>query len=227
MRGALERKALTQPLVERAVIRQFSRLYYYAAELDERRTWRNTHWFGTPVLKCPLDLWVYQELIASGRPDLIVETGTNRGGSALYLAALCDIAGHGEVVTIDIEPVPERVEHPRLSYLTASSTDPATVAALRERASGKEGVMVMLDSDHTAAHVRRELDLYSDLVTVGSYLIVEDSNVNGHPVAPEFGPGPMEAVTDFLARDGRFRADPDAERFLLSMNPGGFLLRVR
>jgi cephalosporin hydroxylase len=223
----LERKLLAQPRVERAVIRQFSRLYYYAAEVDDRRTWRNTHWFGTPVLKCPLDLWVYQELIAARPPDLIVETGTNRGGSALYLAALCDIAGHGEVVTIDIEPVRERVDHPRLTYMTASSTDPATVAAMRERASGKQRVMVMLDSDHTAAHVRRELELYSDLVTVSSYLIVEDTNVNGHPVAPEFGPGPMEAVAEFLAQDGRFRVDPSAERFLFSMNPGGFLVRLR
>jgi cephalosporin hydroxylase len=87
--------------------------------------------------------------------------------------------------------------------------------------------MVMLDSDHTAAHVRQELGLYSDLVTVGSHLIVEDTNVNGHPVAPEFGPGPAEAVADFLAADGRFEVDRGAERLLFSMNPGGFLVRLR
>jgi cephalosporin hydroxylase len=81
-RGAAERIVLTHPRVEAALSRQAQRLYYYAAEVDSTRTWRNTHWLGVPLLKCPLDLWVYQELIASQRPDLIVETGTHRGGSA-------------------------------------------------------------------------------------------------------------------------------------------------
>jgi len=78
-----------------------------------------------PTWKCPLDLWVYQELLNELGPDLIVETGTAHGGSALYLASLCEVVGRGEVVSVDIGEWPNRPSHPRLTYLTASSTDPA------------------------------------------------------------------------------------------------------
>ena len=85
--------------------------------------------------------------------------------------------------------------------------------------------MVVLDSDHRRDHVLAELDAYADFVTPGCYLIVEDTNVNGHPVAPEFGPGPTEAVERFLDADNRFAVDQTQEKFLLTFNPGGFLRR--
>ena len=226
VRGAAERLVLTHPRVEAALSRQAQRLYYYAAEVDSTRTWRNTHWLGIPLLKCPLDLWVYQELIAAHRPDLIVETGTNRGGSALYMAALCDLVGNGEIVTIDIAPVePEPPAHERITYITASSTVSATLDDVRRLAAGLEQVWVILDSDHSAGHVREELELYADIVTPGGYLIIEDTNVNGHPVAPEHGPGPTEAVRDWLATAPPFDPDPSCERFLVTLNPGGFFRR--
>jgi cephalosporin hydroxylase len=225
-RGAAERAVLTHPRVEAALKRHAQRLYYYAAEVDPQRTWRNTHWMGVPLLKCPLDLWVYQELIAAERPDLIIETGTNRGGSALYMAALCELVGHGQIVTIDIEPVlPQPPAHERITYITASSTAPVTLEEVRRRAADLERVWVILDSDHSEAHVRAELELYADLVTPGGYLIVEDTNVNGHPSAPEHGPGPMEALRAWLATGPPFAPDPSCERFLVTLNPGGFLRR--
>ena len=225
-RGAVERRVLTHPRVEVALSRQAQRRYYYVAEVDAGRTWRNTHWMGVPLLKCPLDLWVYQELIAAHRPDLVIETGTSRGGSALYMAALCDLVGNGEIVTIDIAPVePEPPAHERITYITASSTAPATLDAVRHRAGDLQKVWVILDSDHSAGHVRGELDLYADIVTPGGYLIVEDTNVNGHPAAPEHGPGPAEAVQAWLATGPPFDPDPSCERFLVTLNPGGFLRR--
>ncbi len=72
----------------------------------------------------------------------------------------------------------------------------------------------------------KELLAYEDFVTAGCYLVVEDTNVNGHPVVPSFGPGPMEAVTEFLVGcEHRWRADPNCERFMMTLNPGGWLLR--
>jgi cephalosporin hydroxylase len=96
---------------------------------------------------------------------------------------------------------------------------------VRRRADGLERVWVILDSDHSAAHVRAELEAYADVVTPGGYLIVEDTNVNGHPAAPEFGPGPTEAVRDWLKTAPPFDADASCERFLVTLNPGGFLRR--
>ena len=73
----------------------------------------DTRWLGVRTDKCPLDLWIYQELLHELRPDLIVETGTAFGGSALYFASLCDLLGHGRVLTIDVQPQEGRPEHPQ------------------------------------------------------------------------------------------------------------------
>ena len=86
---------------------------------------------------------------------------------------------------------------------------------------------MILDSDHSKPHVLRELELYSGFVTPGSYLIVEDTNLNGHPAYPDFGPGPMEAVDKFLSANDEFVVDQRCERFLLTMYPKGYLRRVR
>jgi len=208
---------ISDPAVDR-----FHRLYYDRAQT----TWKNTWWLGTAVQKCPLDLWVYQELIVELRPELILETGTCAGGSALFLATMCEIVGRGQVVSVDIDPRPGRPVHPRVTYLTGSSTDEAILDQLRARARGRSPVMAILDSDHSREHVAAELSLYAPLVTVGSYLVVEDTNVNGHPVLPEFGPGPREAVDAFLAANSAFEVDESREKFLMTFNPRGFLRRM-
>ena len=204
-----------------AVVESFHRLYYNSAP----QTWQATRWLGVTTLKCPIDLWVYQEILAELRPDLVIETGTWDGGSALYLASVMDQLRHGVVVTVDIEERPGRPRHPRIKYLKGSSVSPDTVAHVAREARGRRTVMAILDSDHTHDHVLAEMHAYANLVTPGSYLIVEDTNVNGHPVVPEFGPGPAEALTAFLAERSDFESDRSRERLLMTFNPGGFLRR--
>jgi cephalosporin hydroxylase len=86
--------------------------------------------------------------------------------------------------------------------------------------------MVILDSDHSQAHVAKELELFAPLVSVGQYLVVEDSNINGHPVYPSFGPGPYEAIEQFLRQNVSFSPDKSREKFLVSWNPNGYLRRT-
>jgi cephalosporin hydroxylase len=203
-------------------VRDFHRLYY-----KNRGTWMSTRWLGHQVAKCPLDVWVYQELIFETKPDVIIETGSWRGGSALYLASLFDLIGSGRVITIDVHVVEGQPEHSRLAYLIGSSTAPEVVQQVKDSIGSDERVMVILDSNHRRDHVIEELRAYAPLVTKGNYLIVEDTNVNGHPVRPRHGPGPMEAVDDFLAEsDGLFEIDSGCEKFLLTFNPRGYLRRV-
>jgi cephalosporin hydroxylase len=213
------------PGAHEGVVDGFHRLYYNAGFAGG--TWTDTRWFGAPTLKCPADLWIYQELVHELAPDLIIETGTADGGSGLFLATLCEAKGRGEVVSIDIEARPGRPSHDRLTYITASSTDPSVVERLARRASDAETVLVVLDSDHSHDHVLAELRAYAPLVTPDSYLVVEDTNVNGHPVYEEFGPGPMEAVQDFLKENDKFAVDVTREKFLLTFNPGGWLKKLR
>ena len=191
----------------------------------ESDAWTKATWLGAQALKNPLDLWVYQEIMVETRPELIVETGTYRGGSALFLASLCDLLGAGEVVSIDIEPAREDYPvHPRLTYLAGrSSTDPEVVAEVAARAAGRR-ILVVLDSDHSQAHVEAELEAYTPLVPVGCYVIVEDSNIGR--IRKDLLPGPLEAVEAFLARSDEFEIDVDREKFLLTFNPSGYLRRV-
>ena len=203
------------------IVDAFHRRYYDAAST----TWKQTFWLGQTVLKCPLDLWTYQEIVFETRPDLIVETGTYLGGSALYLASLCDLLGHGKVVTVDVSAPPGRPRHRRITYVVGSSVADDVVDRVRRRARRAKRTMVILDSDHSHDHVLRELELYGPLVTPGCYLVVEDTNVNGHPVWPGFGPGPMEAVTEFLSGTDAFEVDHSREKLMLTFNPSGYLRR--
>jgi cephalosporin hydroxylase len=154
-----------------------------------------------------------------------VETGTWTGGSALCYAMLFDLLGHGEEVTVDVEPRPNRPVHPRIRYLTGSSVDPDVVAQV-QKVVGNSRALVVLDSNHQADHVYQEMMAYNGCVEVGDYLVVEDTNVNGHPVWPEFGPGPMEAIDKFLSQRDDFVIDRRCERFLMTQYPRGYLRRV-
>jgi cephalosporin hydroxylase len=194
--------------------------------LYESDAWTRATWLGAQALKNPLDLWVYQEIMAETQPELIVETGTYRGGSALFLASMCDLLDVGEVVSIDVEPVRDDYpEHPRITYLGGrSSTDPDVVDEIRERVAGRN-VLVILDSDHSQAHVEAELEVYAPLVPIGCYLVVEDSNIGR--IRKDLMPGPLEAIETFLANSDSFEIDREREKFLITFNPGGYLRRVR
>lgn len=213
------------PKNEKLIVDQFHRLYYDSYMFN--RSWDNTNWLGARVMKTPLDLWIYQEIIHEQKPDVIIECGTDTGGSALYLANICDLINKGKIITIDIEDRKGKPRHPRITYLTGSSTSDEIVAKVKGMV-GREGkVLVILDSDHSKGHVLNELRIYSKIVTKGSYLIVEDSNLNGHPVSPDFGPGPMEAIQEFFKENRNFVIDKKREKFYLTFNPNGYLKRVK
>lgn len=216
-------KFLAHPYVARAISNQFHKLYYHSPS----RPWLNTHWLGIPVLKCPLDIWIYQELIHEIKPDVIIECGTYKGGSALFFATLFDFLKHGRVITIDIQPDEQRPTHDRITYLLGSSIAPEIVAHVRSIIRPEETVLAVLDSDHSQAYVLQEMRIYSAMVTHGSYLIVEDTSINGHPVAPQYGPGPMEAVQAFLKENKAFVVDKSREKFFMSFNPSGYLRKIK
>lgn len=225
VRGAIYKRLAGRQAFAPDVVDAFHQAYYDARAYNQ--TWRNTWWMGHAVLKCPLDLWLYQEIIHKLRPAVVVETGTAFGGSALYMASLFDLVGQGRVITVDLEPRDGRPAHPRITYVTGSSVAADTVARVRDLVGGEGPVMVILDSDHSEAHVRQELELYHPFVPVGSYLIVEDTNVNGHPVERHHGPGPWEATHDFLGSHPEFEHDTAMDKFLLTFNPKGYLKRLR
>ncbi|MBF2063729.1 MAG: class I SAM-dependent methyltransferase [Calothrix sp. C42_A2020_038] len=211
------------------VINEFSKAYYHIPVFNNQPVWTSTYWQGIPVLKCPLDLWLYQEIIFNQQPDFIVECGVAFGGTTAFLADMCKLTGKGEVIGVDIEIKPQTranlAKYQNIRLLEGSSIDLEVTKQVFETVENYN-TLVILDSDHTKEHVLQELMTYSKLVPSGGYLIVEDTNINGHPVYPEYGLGPMEAVEEFLSSHPEFYIDKNCHKFLTTFNPNGYLKKV-
>jgi len=199
----------------------------------ELPVWENV-WFGNVrIIKNPLDLWMMQQIIHEVQPDFVIETGTWRGGSALYWAHTLHGMGltNSRVLTVDIQDATQTASahflwRKYVEFFRGSSTDPEIVSAIARQAKGRKTV-VTLDSDHSLQHVLQELRMYSPLVSPGSYLVVEDTHIDGVPTYPHMGPGPMAAVRLFLQEGGsrEFEQDLTREAMVLTFNPGGWLRR--
>ena len=181
-------------------------------------------WMGTRAMKPPFDLFIFQEIIWDTRPDVIIECGSSQGGTTLFLAGICELLHHGNVLSIDNVKF-DRPAHQAIIYYFGDTLAPETLNEVVPFAKRHQKVMVILDDNHARDHVLAEMELYGALVTSGCYLIVEDTNVNGHPVFPNHGPGPGEAVKEYLRKHPEFKVDYKREHFGLTYNPGGYLLR--
>lgn len=199
----------------------------------------NFRWMGRPLIQYPQDMLAMQEILWDVRPDLIVETGIAHGGSLVYYASLCELMGHGEVVGIDIDirahnraAIEAHPMYGRITLLEGSSVDPDVVRQVRDRAQGKK-TLVVLDSNHTHAHVRDELAAYAPLVSTGSYCVVFDTVIENlpqglYPDRPwDVGNNPKTAVREFLAAHPEFVVDADIEaKIQITVAPGGYLRRL-
>ncbi len=184
-------------------------------------------WMGVAALKNPLDAWIYQEILWEIKPEIVVEFGTAKGGSALFLCHMFDAIGDGLVLTVDIDHSHLKKRHPRMVPITGDTMDPKVEEIVRGWCEGKR-TLIIHDADHRHMQVLTDLRKYADLVSVGSYFIVEDGMVD--LFAPPIGwsrKGPLHATREFLAEDDRFEVDRTRERFVMTYNPQGFLRRVK
>ncbi len=206
------------------IIKAFHKLYYDKGG----ESFFDLKWMGVPIAKCPLDLWQYQEIVYETKPTVVIETGTWCGGSTLYLRTLLNnVLGYGKgmVVTIDVMPL-KKVEGVGIIQLVGNSVSQRVVETVRDLITNESKVMVILDSDHHREHVLKELDMYGSMVSEGCYLVVEDTNVNGHPVRLDYGLGPWEALEEWLPKHPEFVRDEYRERLLMTFNPGGYYKKV-
>lgn len=174
-------------------------------------------WMGLPVLQLSEDLLRLQEAVFTVRPDLIIETDVAGGGSLLYLASLCRVLGAGRVIGIDIYIAPQvrsaltnSFLSPYITLIEGNSTSREVFERVTQLHEHGENVMVLLDSDHSKAHVRAELELYAPLVTPDSYIIAEDGIMRDLRRVPGGAANwlfdnPVAAVWDSLAVHPEFR----------------------
>ena len=193
--------------------------------------WRNMWFQNVRIEKNPLDLWMMQQILYETQPEFIVETGTWRGGSALYWAYTLNGMGleKSRVITVDIQDLNGNAAASPLwkkyvTFMKGSSTDEKITSEIRKLVSGHK-TLVVLDSDHSMKHVLNELHAYAPMVTSKSYLVVEDTHIDGVPTQKDFGPGPLAAVEVFLKEPAgkEFTADLTREALIMTFNPGGWL----
>lgn len=202
----------------------------------------NFTWLGRSIIQFPQDIIAMQEIIWQIKPDIIIETGIAHGGSLIFYASMLElIGGEGRVLGIDIDIRDEnRAEiesHPmfkRISMIEGSSTDSDVINKVLEHVESDNSVLVALDSNHTHDHVLQELNLYSPLVTKGSYLVVFDTIIEDMP--GEFfsdrpwgqSNNPKTAVRLFLQTNDRFVIDKSIQdKLLITVAPDGYLICVK
>jgi len=202
-----------------------------------------TNWMGEPCLQLAQDMFAFQEAVYKSRPDFIIESGVAWGGTMLFLASVLKLVGGAKIIGIDVfipEDLRARLMSPQnpvgdmMQLIEGSSVDIHILAKVREIVGNNKKVLVLLDSDHTHAHVLKELQLYAPFVGVGQYLICGDTTIERQPPAEErpraWGKGnnPLTALREFLENSSDFEVDHELEnKLLLTNNPGGYLRRVR
>jgi cephalosporin hydroxylase len=207
----------------------------------------NYSWLGRPIIQYPQDMIAMQELIWSIQPDLIIETGIAHGGSLIFSAsmlelnAICGGSQDAEVLAIDIDirdhNRKEIETHPmfkRISMLQGSSIAPEIIEQVKAKATGKQKILVFLDSNHTHDHVLAELEAYAPLTSVGSYCVVFDTLIEDLPddmfKDRQWGVGnnPKTAVWEYLKTHSEFEIDKSIQhKLLITVAPDGYLKRSR
>lgn len=201
-------------------------------------------WLGLPIIQLPADVMATQEVIWATKPDVVIETGVARGGSLIFMASLLEIIGKGKVVGVDIDIRAHNRQaieaHPlskRVTLIEGSSVSDETLARVKAEIPKGASVMVILDSDHSRAHVLAELKAYGPLVTKGCYLVVADTLLGylDQARAPtrrsklwSKGDEPLSALQDYMAGIDRFDIDEELNgKLVLSSSPGGYVRCVK
>lgn len=202
-------------------------------------------WMGRPIIQLPEDVLRIQEVIYNVKPDVIVETGVAHGGSLIFYASLLKAMGRGRVIGIDIEIRPHNraaIEShemkPLIELVEGSSTAPDIVAKVTGMIGSGETVLVLLDSNHTKAHVLAELEAYAPLVTKGSYIVATDGIMKQVAGGPRTAPdwtwnNPLDAAVEFAASHPEFSLEEPPFPFnegvvteRVTYWPKGFLKRI-
>ncbi len=209
-------------------------------ELWERVSFHNRlvyepTWMGIPIIQMSSDIVMMQELLWKVCPDVVIETGVAHGGSLILSASILELLGKGKVIGVDVEirkPNENAIKsHPmskRIELIQGSSIDAGTVAAVRQHVKEGDKVLVILDSNHSYDHVLREMELYSPMVSTGSYLVVMDGvqeMLSDNPTGkPEWKKdNPLRAIHAFLSTRKEWTIDKTYARLGTTYCPDGFL----
>jgi cephalosporin hydroxylase len=233
--GSEQGESRSLPLYSHEALRELSRVWIKVGWVMKYSY--TFSWMGRPIIQLPDDLMRIQEVIFKVQPHVIIETGVAHGGSAVFYASLLELLGRGRVLSIDVEIRPHNREaldkHPlrkRITLIEGSSTSEDILREVRQSLAADDRVLVVLDSNHTKDHVRRELESYASMVTSGSYLIATDGIMEDLSDAPGgsltwIADNPRVAIHEFLRSHSEFEIDPEPLRAGVTYWPDAYLRR--
>jgi len=174
-------------------------------------------WMGRPIIQLPEDVIRIQEVIYRVKPTVIIETGVAHGGSLVLYASLLKAMGIvGTIIGVDIlirPPNRRAIESHELAssikLIQGDSASAETIVKVKALVKQDQKVLVILDSCHTRDHVMKELNAYSPLVTVGSYIVATDGSMKDLHDVPSGNPewredNPAVAAEDFARINSQF-----------------------
>jgi cephalosporin hydroxylase len=215
---------------------------------DIRHLWLRMHanlhlynrmWLGVPVKQHPSDMITMQEMIFKIKPKWIIETGVKFGGGCLFYSSILEMIGQGKVIGVDIELLPDTkkvLEHPNgkriYDLFEHDSTAPEWIAQLKNIIKADDPIIVILDSSHTKEHVLKELEIYSELVTVGSYLLCCDASWKYCADSPIAGNdwdwnNPHAAIMQFVETNNSYVIDRDLNWHKETYFHDGYLKKIK
>jgi cephalosporin hydroxylase len=188
----------------------------------------NTKYRGVETLKSPFDYVMYQMIISDLKPDLIIEIGTNCGGSSLYLADLLEINGKGIIHTVDIvDQVKSDLvkQHPRIERFLGGYLQYDTSIT-----SNFERILVIDDGSHKYEDVIQAMNIFKNIVSVDSFMIIEDGSLSWMGWEERYNGGPLKAINEFISLNENYEIDRKWCDFYgknVTLNPNGFLKRIK
>ena len=192
-----------------------------------------SHYKGVHISKCLMDAWAYQEIIWERKPNVIIEIGNQAGGSTMMLRDFLfnsDIINPKYVIGIDINRNLRwdwARDYPDIKWIDGDATTDEVLEQVKALISPEDRVMVIDDSSHEYESTLTVLKNFSPLVTKNQYFVVEDTLLG------EFLPHGFErarayqAVGEFMEGNKEFVTDRTREKWFITCNPEGFLLRTK
>ena len=199
-------------------------------------------WCGIPIIRHPDDIVLQQEIIWNLKPTRVIETGVARGGSLVLSSSLMAMyTKFGKVLGIDLQILDHAhnallpwISSSQIEVLESDSTSELALKKIKQFLQDDDSpVLTVLDSNHSHEHVLRELEIFSEVLPVGSIIIVADTIVEEMPDnyyvnRPwDKGSNPLTAVNEFLhSNHVCIRDDRWSRRSLMGECRDGIILKI-
>ena len=220
-------------------------LYGYDLLFEREAKFASSSWLGIQAQQDPSDAFLIQMLLWEIKPDLIIDLGTNTGGSAIFFASIMNYYNpNGKIISIDIKNYTinwyngksscKKCSNPDLlplwknhvTFYQGSTMDPKILFDVEKHVNDAHVVFISQDTSHDASYIYAELKAYSKFVTNGSYILVQDTKLDR--MLRKSLNSISYYIDKFISENDKFIIDRDIENtFYFTHHPKGYLKRIK